>query len=96
MTALGLLKIYSIVVSVLLLFVQFSWGKGYMSTVGFLGLCIILSIISGLAAYGFGWIFLTGAKWVLAQFGIVAGNDIVYVVVYIILFTFGGSTYRIR
>lgn len=95
MTAFGLLKIYCVIAFVLYFFMMLKAGTSN----GLLISGIISVLIGTLVLYGFGWLFIIGGKWIMAQFGIVAANDIVYTIIYIILTAFGGvgsRTYYIR
>ena len=95
MTALGLLKIYSIVLFIYFSFITFNWDFRYTSKIVSLLINLGLSAVISLVMYILGWLFLIGAKWVLSQFGIVAGNDIVYVIVWIVLNFLGGVRHLI-
>ena len=91
MTALGLLKIYCAALLIYYLFTMFN----YNSRRNFKLIGIGVSVAYALISYFLGWGFLIAGKWILSQFGIVAGNDIVYVVVYIIFNLIGAFRVRV-
>lgn len=92
-TALELLKIYSVVLFMYFLIVCFRLRTRYTSKIIVLFVSIIISVAGSLGMYGLGWLFLVGMKWLLAQFGIVIGNDIVYVIIWIVLNSLSGVRY---
>lgn len=91
MTALGLLKVYCVVLLIYsFLYSLFVQKKGFMSKISFICSDIFISVIIALITYGLGWLFIMVGKWIMLQFGIVAANDVVYTVIYILLNLFSG------
>lgn len=81
MTALEILGIYCILAFIIIEFNALRTSADIKSML----ICTIFSAVTFLLTFGLGFIYLAAIKWILAQFGVVTSNDIVYIVIYIIL-----------
>lgn len=85
-TALGILRVFSIVLFIVWFFMSVQMKDNIRNTVYMIGCGLAIS----LTLYFIGYFFLIAVRWFMSQIGIFLFNDLMYIAVYFILVSFIG------